>query len=215
MAHTLGPRQARKLETRRSLLDAALRLLEWHSLNSLGLREVAREAGIAPAAFYRHFDGLDALGVAVVEESFGSLRAMVGALRGQGAASDEVIRQTVDVIAAHVREHRAHFRFLARERYGGVPGVRAAIAAELDAFVQDLSGDLAAQPESAGWSAEDVRVLAELYVNHVVMTAAALLEADPGQPELERRIIGTASAQLRLIALGRRHWLDGERGGGG
>ena len=208
MAHTTGARQARKEQTRRTLLDAALRLLEWHSLNSLGLREVAREAGIAPAAFYRHFEGLDALGVALVEESFGSLRAMVQALRSQGAASDEVIRRTVDVIAAHVREHHAHFRFLARERYGGVPGVRAAIAAELDAFVQDLSGDLATQPESAGWSAEDLRVLAELYVNHVVLTAAALLDADPGHPEIEREIVATASAQLRLIALGRRHWLD-------
>jgi AcrR family transcriptional regulator len=171
-------------------------------------REVTREAGIAPAAFYRHFDGLDALGVALVEESFGSLRAMVRALRSQGAPTDEVIRRTVEVIAEHVREQRAHFRFLARERYGGVPGVRVAIAAELDAFVQDLSGDLAGQPESADWSNEDLRILAELYVNHAVLTAAALLDADPRYPEIEQRIVDTAGAQLRLIALGRRHWLD-------
>ena len=209
MAHTGGVRQARKEQTRHALLEAALRLLEWHSLNSLGLREVAREAGIAPAAFYRHFDGLDALGVALVEESFGSLRSMVNALRSPQSAVEDVIRRTVDVIAAHVRDHRAHFRFLARERYGGVPGVRAAIAAELDGFVQDLAGDLAAQPESDGWTADDLRVLAELYVDHVVMTAAALLDADPEHPEVEQRIIATACTQLRLIALGRRHWLDG------
>jgi AcrR family transcriptional regulator len=208
MAHTVGVRQARKEQTRHALLEAALRLLEWNSLNSLGLREAAREAGIAPAAFYRHFDGLDALGVALVEESFGSLRAMVNALRSPQTAVEDVIRRTVEVIAAHVRDHRAHFRFLARERYGAVPGVRAAIATELDAFVQDLSGDLAVQPESAGWSGEDVRILAELYVDHVVMTAAALLEADPERPEVGQRIIDTACAQLRLIAIGRRHWLD-------
>lgn len=209
MAHTAGVRQARKEQTRQALLEAALRLLDRNSLNSLGLREVAREAGIAPAAFYRHFDGMDALGIALVEESFGSLRAMVNALRSPEAAVEDVIRRTVEVIAAHVRDHRAHFRFLARERYGGVPGVRAAIAEELDAFVVDLSGDLAAQPESQGWSGEDVRILAELYVDHVVMTAAALLEADPEHPEVEQRIIATACAQLRLIAVGRRHWLEG------
>lgn len=209
MAHTGGVRQARKEQTRQALLAAALRLLERHSLNSLGLREVAREAGIAPAAFYRHFEGMDALGVALVAESFGSLRAMVNALRNPQAAVEDVIRGTVDVIATHVREQPAHFRFLARERHGGVPEVREAIAGELDAFVQDLAGDLSAQPESAGWSPEDLGMLAKLYVDHVVLTATALLGVDSADPEAGQQIIDTACAQLRLIAVGRQHWLDG------
>jgi hypothetical protein len=37
---------------------------------------------------------------------------------------------------------------------------------------------------------------------------ASLLDADPRYPEIEQRIVDTAGAQLRLIALGRRHWLD-------
>lgn len=209
-----GIRRIRKEQTRRALLDAALRLLERHSLTSLGLREVAREAGIAPAAFYRHFESLDALGIALVEESFGSLRAMVRALRAGPAATDEVIDRTVAVIAAHVREHRAHFRFLARERYGGVPPVRAAIAGELDAFTADLAGDLSAFPDMAAWRPDDLRMVAELYVDHVVLTAAALLETDPDRPQTEDRVLATARAQLRLIAIGRRHWVRDAGGTG-
>jgi AcrR family transcriptional regulator len=37
---------------------ASLRLLEDRSFSALSLREVTREAGIVPAAFYRHFDSI-------------------------------------------------------------------------------------------------------------------------------------------------------------
>lgn len=215
---TGGVRQARKQRTRQALLDAALRLLEQQSLNSLGLREVTRETGIAPAAFYRHFPDLSALGVALVEESFGSLRRMVRQIRAQGGDVDDVITRSVDVIAQHVHEQPAHFRFLARERHGGVAAVRAAIAAELDGFARDLVEDLSAQPDSAGWSAAEIRVLAELYVNHTMLTATAVLEAATGDPRLgtgarqdEQAILEAARMQLRLISLGRRHWLDEQR----
>jgi AcrR family transcriptional regulator len=212
-----GVRQARKQRTRQALLDAALLLLEQQSLSSLGLREVTREAGIAPAAFYRHFPDMAALGVALVEESFGSLRAMVREIRSQGGDVDDVINRSVDVIAQHVHEQPTHFRFLARERHEGVAAVRAAIGAELDGFVRDLVEDLSAQPESIGWSAAEVRVLAELYVNHTMLTATAILEATTGDPQSravsgarrgEQDILDAARMQLRLISLGRRHWLD-------
>jgi AcrR family transcriptional regulator len=178
VAPAVGVRQARKQRTRQSLLDAALRLMERQSLSSVGLREVTREADIAPAAFYRHFTDLAELGVALVEESFGSLHAMIREIRGQGGDVDELIARSVDVVAEHVHEHRAHFRFLARERHGGVAAVRTAIAAQLDGFVRDLVEDLSGQPESAGWSADELRSVAELYVNHTMLTAAALLDAD-------------------------------------
>jgi AcrR family transcriptional regulator len=208
MAHTPGVRAARKQQTRQALLDAALRLLEQQSLSSLGLREVTREAGIAPAAFYRHFPDVVQLGVALVHESFGSLHAMISAVRTEAAGSDEVINRTVDVIAAHVRERRGHFRFIGRERHGGVAPVRAAIAEELDAFTRDLVGDLAPLPELSAWTDDDLRMLSELYVNLALLTASALLDAGPDDAEAERRVTDTARRQLSLIAAGRGHWPD-------
>ena len=207
MSHTLGVRQAQKQQTRQSLLDAGLRLLEHQSLSSLGLREVTREAGITPGAFYRHFHDLPEFAMALVEESFGSLRALVRAIRAEQTDADEVIDRSIDVIARYVHEHRAHLRFLVRERHGGVRPVRDAIAVRIRQFADDLAEDLAAQPGSEGWDPADIRMLAALYADHTVTAAAALLEADE-DPGAELRITAAARRQLRLISIGRRHWLD-------
>ncbi|MBB5119987.1 transcriptional regulator [Streptomyces eurocidicus] len=206
-SNTLGVRQAQKLKTRQALLDAGLRLLEEQSLSSLGLREVTRVVGVAPAAFYRHFRDMADLGVALVEESLGSLHVVVRAVLAEQSEAEEVIDGSVDAVAEHVALHPAHVRFIARERHGGVRAVREAIGAELDRFGDEVAEALAAQELSAGWSAGDVRMLAGLYVDHLVMTASAFIEAaDAGE---RRRIADTARRQLRLISLGRRHWQDG------
>ncbi|MFF4648652.1 TetR family transcriptional regulator [Streptomyces sp. NPDC001380] len=208
MGHTPGVRQARKEQTRRALMGAALRLLEHQGLSGLGLREVTREAGMSPAAFYRHFPSVEELGAALVEEAFGSLHAMLRATRAEQAGTDEVIRRSVEVTVRYVGLHRAHFRFLARERYGGVRAVREAVAAGFRLFSDELAADLAAQPESAGWAEADVRMLADLFVDLMVATAAALLEVPPGDRAAEERVADTARRRLRLIGLGRRHWLE-------
>ena len=203
----LPPRRARKLATRQALLDGALRLLEQQSLTSLGLREVTREAGIAPAAFYRHFADLGELGVALVQEFLGSLHALIRDIRTPGADTEDVIHRSVELVAAHVRAHRAHFRFLARERYGGVASVRAAIAAELDSFVAELLADLAAQPESEGWQLRRSWPCSPASMSMFSMlTAAAMVDAEPDDPAAEESIVAEALIQLRLITVGRRHW---------
>ncbi|MYW63675.1 TetR family transcriptional regulator [Streptomyces sp. SID8379] len=202
MSHT---RQAQKQKTRQALLDAALELLEEQSLSSLGLREVTRAVGVTPTAFYRHFDSIPDLGAALVEEALGSLHTVVSELLTATWNSDERIARTVELISAHVRTHPAHVRFIARERHGGVQRVREAIGAQLDQFAEEVRTALRRDPESAGWSEEDLLMLAGLYVDHMVMTASLLLTAGPGDLP---RVTGLAERQLRLVSLGRRHWLD-------
>ncbi|MBL1098944.1 TetR family transcriptional regulator [Streptomyces coffeae] len=209
MSHTSGVRQAQKEKTRRALLDAGLRLLEDQSLSSLGLREVTRVVGVAPAAFYRHFRDLSDLGVALVEESLGSLHALIRAILADQIGDEERIEATVEAVAEQVRRYPAHIRFIARERHGGVRPVREAIAAELDRFADEVADAFAPQLTPEGWSAEDVRILAQMYVDHMVMTATAFLEVPPDRPDEERRVADTARKQLLLISLGRRHWRDG------
>ena len=43
-------------------MQAALVLLEDQSFSSVSLREVTREAGVVPTAFYRHFDSMESSG---------------------------------------------------------------------------------------------------------------------------------------------------------
>ncbi|TXS57017.1 TetR family transcriptional regulator [Streptomyces sp. t39] len=204
MSHTVGIRQAQKQKTRQALLDAALRLLEDQSLSSVGLREVTRAVGVAPTAFYRHFTGMADLGVALVEEALGSLHATIGEALTE-PADEARIDRTVALVAELVRTSPAHVRFVAREQHGGVAAVRAAIGEQLGRFADEVAAVFAAEPESAGWSRDDLDMLAGMYVDHMVMTASALLEAGP---EDEERVSALARRRLRLVSLGRRHWLD-------
>lgn len=208
MSHTPGARQAQKLKTRQALLDAALGLLEEQSLSSLGLREVTRAVGVAPTAFYRHFRSTADLGVALVEEALGSLHPMIRTTVSPAEDSDERIARAVELIAGHVAAHPAHVRFVARERHGGVQPVREAIRDELARFAEEVRAELAKDAESAGWSDADLRMLAGLYVDQMLITASLFLETLDA-PEEERRLAArTAERQLRLISMGRRHWLD-------
>ncbi|MFI2413346.1 TetR family transcriptional regulator [Streptomyces sp. NPDC018947] len=208
MSHTLGARQAQKLKTRQALLDAALALLEEQSLSSLGLREVTRAAGVAPTAFYRHFGSTADLGVALVEEALGSLHPMIRTTVATADDSEERITRAVDLIARHVAEYPAHVRFIARERHGGVQPVREEIREQLTRFAREVRDELAEDAAAAGWSGDDLLMLAHLYVDQMLITASLFLEALDA-PEAEReRVTRLATRQLRLISVGRRHWLD-------
>jgi AcrR family transcriptional regulator len=206
MSHTLGIRQVQKQKTRQALLDAALGLLEEQSLSSLGLREVTRAVGVAPTAFYRHFRSTADLGVALVEEALGSLHPMI---RQTVAPTDSAQRITraVELIAHHVHSHPAHVRFIARERHGGVQPVREAIREQLARFAEEVKAELAKDPESAGWPDEDLLMLAHLYVDQMLITASLFLEALEATAEERERVAQLAELQLRLISVGRRHWL--------
>ncbi|MEU1279489.1 TetR family transcriptional regulator [Streptomyces sp. NPDC005805] len=205
MSHTLGIRQAQKLKTRQALMDAALRLLETQSLSSVGLREVTRAVGVAPTAFYRHFRDMADLGVALVEETLGSLHATIGEALDEQTDEDRIDR-SVELVAELVRAFPAHVRFVARERHGGVAPVRRAIGEQLRQFGDEVAAAFADQPEWAGWSEDDLRMVAGMYVDHMVMTASALLEAEDAEGRAE--VSRLARRRLRLISLGRRHWLD-------
>ncbi|MEV5438037.1 TetR family transcriptional regulator [Streptomyces sp. NPDC052682] len=211
MSHTLGIRQAQKQKTRQALLDAALGLLEEQSLSSLGLREVTRAVGVAPTAFYRHFRSTADLGVALVEEALGSLHPMIRTTVSTTGDSEERITRTIELIARHVDAYPAHVRFIARERSGGVQPVRDAIRAQLTRFAEEVRDELAKDPVSRGWSEDDLLMLAHLYVDQMLITASLFLEArdTPEASEQEReRVTHMATRQLRLISIGRHHWLD-------
>ncbi|MFF4822999.1 TetR family transcriptional regulator [Streptomyces sp. NPDC001312] len=208
MSHTPGVRQAQKQKTRQALLDAALRLLEEQSLSSLGLREVTRAAGVAPTAFYRHFHSTADLGVALVEEALSSLHPMIRSTVSQADDSEQRITRAVGLIARHVEAYPAHVRFIARERHGGVQQVREVVGEQLARFAREVRDELAKDPQSAGWSEDDLLMLAHLYVDQMLITGSLFLEALDAPEEERERVTRVATRQLRLISIGRRHWLD-------
>jgi AcrR family transcriptional regulator len=202
-------RQERKQRTREELLRAALRLLEGQSFSSLSLREVTREAGVVPTAFYRHFDTMEDLGLALIDESFRTLREMIRAARADPATFEHVISSSVEILVRHVHDNRLHFRFIARERFGGVASIRHAIRAEIRLFASDLATDLVRFPYMRDWSAEDLHVMAGLLVSAMVSIVEELLDAPANSLAAEQEVRRIAEKQLRMILLAAPTWRSG------
>jgi len=199
-------RQAQKGRTRESILAAALELSQARGFAQISLRQVAREAGIVPTAFYRHFESMDELGLALVEQSFTTLRTMIRDAQRDPNVFVNIIDAAADILVRAVKQNQAHFAFVSRERVGGSEGVRRAIGHELDLFVSELSVVLARLPNIDRWSSEDVQLVARLFVRNMVSHAEEIAELPEGRPELEERIKDGARREMRLIVIGFEKW---------
>lgn len=198
-------RVARKERTRRAILDAALELSSESTMAALSLRQVAKQVGIVPTAFYRHFDSVEALGVALVAESFVSLRTMLRDIRQGDPALADIVDRSITILVDHVHQQRAHFAFIARERAAGPPAVRRAIRDEIARFEHELAADLSRLPGTSVWSARDLEVLSNLIVTAMVATAEAILAAADA-PAAEQRLVEQAQLQLRMVLIGALSW---------
>jgi len=195
-------RGERKERTRRAILDAALDLSEDTSLAAISLRQVAKEVGIVPTAFYRHFDSVESLGLALVDESFVALRGLLREVWLRSPQFQDYIDGSLPVLAEHVGAHRAHYGFIARERAAGPPRVREAIRHEIELITRELATDVARVPGSEAFSTEHLNLLADLIVSFVVTTAERLTE-DPGA---EAQIMSDTRTQLRMLLVGALNW---------
>jgi AcrR family transcriptional regulator len=196
-------RGERKERTRRQILDAALHLCEDSSLVALSLRQVAKEVGIVPTAFYRHFDSIEDLGLALVEESFVSLREMLKDVRRSDPTYRTIIDNSVRVLAEHTAARHTHFAFISRERVAGPPAVREAIRHQIDLVERELATDLARLTDPAHWSTDDLRVLSNLIVTLMVGATEAIVNA---RPETRQAILENARTQLRMLLVGALRW---------
>lgn len=193
-----GTRGERKERTRRAILDAALVLSRDGTLAAVSLRQVAKEVGVVPTAFYRHFASVDELGLSLVEESFEHLRHLIRDVRRVESDVPGIIDGSLPILAQHVRERREHFAFLVRERRGGTGVVRSAVRHELDLFERELATDLARLPGvGSAFPDDDLAVLANLVVNTVVAAVEDLVDATT--PKAEDAVLARLRAQLRMI----------------
>lgn len=65
----MGYSQAQKAESRARVLDVAAQQIREHGIDSLGVADCMRAAGLTHGAFYAHFDSRDALIVAALEQA--------------------------------------------------------------------------------------------------------------------------------------------------
>jgi AcrR family transcriptional regulator len=87
-------------DLKRALTEAALGLVTEKGPKGFTLREVARRAGVSPAAPYRHFSDKAQLVAAVATAGFIQLHETLNAL---AAETTDLTRQTLDMGRAYVR----------------------------------------------------------------------------------------------------------------
>jgi len=193
-------RSEQKLRTRRALLDAALELLSAERVfSSLSLREVTRTAGIAPTSFYRHFEDMNDLGLALVEEAGLALRQLLRKARARIKEKGTAIDTSVDTFMEYLISNTDHFRLLLREHTGNSKEFRTAINLEINHFVTELEVYL---KQRSGISSEkivpiiDYHALAEAMVIIVFHMGAIAMDSTKRERENTSR---KAKLQLRML----------------
>ncbi|MEW2874777.1 TetR family transcriptional regulator, partial [Pseudomonas aeruginosa] len=83
------------------------------------LREVAREAGIAPNSFYRHFKDIDELAIELIDRSGVVLRQILHEARIKAVRQSSIIRSSVEVFIEQLDADEGNLSLLLREGYTG------------------------------------------------------------------------------------------------
>ena len=193
-------RAEKKAKTRRALIEAALHLSAEHGIRGVSLREIAHEAKVTPAAFYRHFFDMEDLGLALVDEVGISLRRLMRQARQRAAERGRgVVRSSVEAFMEFVQDYPNLFRVLLGGRSGSSPAFRKALRAEMERFIDELRDDLATGALAANRPIGDPRLPAEAIVAVVFTVGAEALDL----PLSERKSLAERIIQeVRIIMRG-------------
>ena len=197
----MSTRSEQKQTTRRAIVDAALALSAERGFSSLSLRSVAKQAGIAPTSFYRHFSDMDELGLALVDEVGMSLRQLVREARRRVEKSGKgsVIRASIQTFLESVQKNENLFRLLLGEGSGSTPHFRRAIAKEIQRFSDDLAEDLIREAKETQRPIAHVHHAAEAMVTVAFSLGASSIDL----PHEERlAVVERIIIEVRMIMRG-------------
>ncbi|WP_068829237.1 TetR family transcriptional regulator [Pseudomonas sp. BMS12] len=203
----MSPRAEQKLQTRLALMDAARSLMDsGRGFGSLSLREVSRTAGIVPTGFYRHFQDMDELGLALVAEVDATFRNTLREVRRSQIEMGSIIEASARIFLDAVNANRSQFLFLAREQYGGSQPVRQAIGQLRQQITDDLVADLKLLSRTPHLDDPALEVLADLVVKTVFATLPELIDAPAEALPAHLTPEAKMTQQLRFIFIGAKHW---------
>ena len=195
------PRVGRKpMISRQDVIDAALRLLGPHrSIATLSLREVARAADIAPNSFYRHFDSMDELAVALIEQAGRSLREIIGRARTRVAAGHSVIQSSVETFLQQLQSDRHYLHLLLREGAVGSRAFKHAVERQLEFFEQELRLDLVRLAKDDGVGIHEPELAARAITRLVFAMAPGAMDLPREQ---QARLIEEISTMVLMVVIG-------------
>ncbi len=194
-------RAEQKTQTRRAIMDAALRLSAERGFASLSLRQIAKEAHIAPTSFYRHFADVEQLGLALVDEVGTQLRQVVRQARRRVKASGEgsVVRTSITTFMEFATSNANLFRLLLGEGAGNSMAFRNAVREEVQRFTSELVDSLQEEATNQERPLAHAALAAEAMVTVAFNLGASALD----RPAAERtEVVERIVAEVRIIMRG-------------
>ncbi|WP_043350655.1 TetR family transcriptional regulator [Cupriavidus basilensis] len=164
---------------KRKLIDAALRLAAARrSFAGLGLRELAREAGLNPNTFYRHFRDMEDLALTAVAEVGNELRPMLRAVRWAVAQDNpgEVATRACDAFFAYADAHPDAFFVGVCGSTGPQPALREAVRQVLADIAGEMAEDIERLELSPGLSRPIIDDLCGYVVSYLFHLSTDYLE---------------------------------------
>ena len=207
-------RDERKQQSRQALLDAALQLSTGgRSFSSISLREVAREVGLVPTAFYRHFQDMDALGQELVDQVALHIKSLIHQL-GQSYLQQVSTHpdSSIELFFQAINHSPLEWQFMIAERWGGSAAVRQAIAREIEDLIEDLATDLRKLPMFEHiQDSQDLKVLSTILINLSFTWAMTWLSLprqyqDTALSQHQQQFVENANTQIRLMFRGVANW---------
>jgi len=193
-------RSQQKEITRRTIIDAAIKQISAKkSFASLSLREVTREASIAPTSFYHHFKNMEELGLVLIDESGLALRQVMRQARLRFEKGGNIIESSVYTFMEFTQNSPHIFRILFHERSGTTDTLRTAVSREIQYFIVELTDFI----QAFGYEKEAAYAQAEAMVAIIFNAGAESLDAKQQQRDA---LIKRAIQQLRYIAVGAKHY---------
>lgn len=136
MGHTVQRtrRRQQREETRRQIVDAALEFLEDHSFRELSVEALMARTGHTRTVFYRHFDDVPALVLALISEVGGELVAVGKEWSKDGQGDPDEARRRLGLFVDFYVRHGRVVRAVAEASHHD-PVVHQAYAALVEGFV--------------------------------------------------------------------------------
>jgi AcrR family transcriptional regulator len=186
--------------TAQDLMDAAVRLLGTHrSVSTLSLREIAREAGIAPNSFYRHFRDVDELTVALIDQAGRALRGIIREARQRLSMERSAIRTSVEAFMDQLDADEKYLQVLLREMSTGSDAFRQAVERELTYFEDELRDELERMEKLTGHATFEPALTAKAITRLVVAMGASAASQSVDQ---RAELIDQTVVMIRMIMVG-------------
>lgn len=191
------------------LIAAALKLVGPHrSISTLSLREIAREAGIAPNSFYRHFRDIDELAIALIELAGTSLRKVLSEARQRATSTRSVVQTSIEVFMEQLSIDDGFLPILLREGRAGSDAFKQAVDRQLCFFEEELQQDLVRLARLRGQTLHEPALAARAITRLVFAMAPVAMDLPP----LERQQnMDETMIMIRMILAGAQAIVEEEK----